>query len=259
MKKIQYLWHYIPLVIIAIALLIIYVEPWLGLLLLLMVWWLLLPMPIIAIIALIHSFKIGGTHKKAVIVFSGIIVLAFVMFFVVRIPLYRCSPDSMADHYNKKGPEIEELVTFAQSALDEGQTLDIDLESVIVSMFLSKAQREYADSLGMSLAAGAGMDEDEFKFIKKKLKSIRCISIDTRSPEYCDIGYRQVGLGLYSYRVYYSPMNAEQRQEALSDLQFIPYNDRVVFMFGGGAAGPQVFPKEVKEAFLQKHNVAVPE
>ena len=54
-------------------------------------------------------------------------------------------------------------------------------------------------------------------------------------------------------------MNEEQRQEALSDLQFIPYNDRVVFMFGGGAAGPQVFPKEVKEAFMQKHNVAVPE
>ena len=261
MKKIQYLWHYIPLIVIAIALLILYVDPWLGIWRLFMVWWLLLPMPIIAIIALIHSFKIGGTHKKAVVVFSGTIVLAFVMFFVVRIPMYRCSPDSMADHYNKKGPKIEELVTFAQSALDDGQTMRLAFEHGKVSMFhtTSKCHWGDADSLRTSLMAEVGLDEDEFQFIKKELKRVRCISIDTSSPECCDIGYKRVGMGIYSYRVFYYPMNEEQRQEALSDLHFIPYNDRVVFMFGGGAAGPQVFPKEVKEAFMQKHNVAVPE
>ena len=170
MKKIQYLWHYIPLIVIAIALLILYVDPWLGIWRLFMVWWLLLPMPIIAIIALIHSFKIGGTHKKAVVVFSGTIVLAFVMFFVVRIPMYRCSPDSMADHYNKKGSKIEELVTFAQSALDDGQTMRLEFEHGKVSMFhtTSKCHWGDADSLRTSLMAEVGLDEDEFQFIKKE-------------------------------------------------------------------------------------------
>lgn len=259
MKKNQYLWHFIPLVIIAIALLILYVEPWMGLWLLFMVWWLLLPMPIIAIIALIHSFKIGGTHKKAVVVFSGIIVLAFILFFVVRIPMYRCSPDSMADHYNKKGPEIEELVTFAQSALDEGQTMCLVFERGKVSMFhtTSKYHWRDADSL-RSLMAEVGLDEDEFQFIKKELKRVQCISIDTRSPDYCDVGYKRVAMGMFSYRIFYLPMNDEQREMALSNLHFIPYNERVVLMFGGGAVGPQVFPEEVKEAFMKEHNVTVP-
>ncbi len=260
MKKIQYLWHYIPLIVIAVALLIVYIDPWLGLWGLLMVWWLWLPMLILSIVAVIQSIKIGGAHEVAVIVLSSIIILAFIMFFVIRVPSYKWNPDIMADHYNENSPEIEELVTFTQSALDEGQTMYLEFEHGKVSMFHTESQSHWddADSLRTSLMAEVGLDEDEFQYIKNKLKSIQCISIDTRSPEYCEIGYKRVGLGMYSYGVFYSPMNDEQRQEALSDPQFIPYNDTVVFMFSGGAAGPQSFSKEIKDAFLQKHNSVTP-
>lgn len=217
-------------------------------------------MPVIAFIALIHSIKIGGAHETAIVVFSVILFLAFVLFFVARIPSYGCSPDLMAKHYNEKGPEIESLVAFTQSALDEGQTMWLEFEHGKVSMFHTTSECHWgdADSLRTSLMAEVGLDEDEFQFIKKELKRIRCISVDTSSPDYCDVGYKRVGMGMYTYRIFYSPMNDEQKEKALSDLQFIPYNERVVFMFGGGAIGAQTFSKEEKEAFIQKHNVPAP-
>ena len=250
MSKVRCWWHYIPLIVFSIALLIIYIDPWLGLWSLLTVWWLLLPIFILAIIALIQSIKIGGAHEVAIIVFSSIIFWALFFLFATRIPSYKCNPDSMADHYNEKRPEIEELVTFTQSALDEGQTMYLEFEHGKVSMFHTKAEKHWddADSLRTSLMAEVGLDDDEYQFIKNKLKSIQCISINICSPDYCEIGYKRVGLGMYSYRVFYLPMDEEQRQEALSDLQLIPYNDRVVFVFGGGATGPQTFSKELKNS-----------
>ena len=62
-----------------------------------------------------------------------------------------------------------------------------------------------------------GLDEEEFQSIKKRLKVIGCIQIETHFPEYCNIGYKRVWWGMY-----------------------------------GGAAGPDTFSKEVKEKFLKK-------
>lgn len=99
-----------------------------------------------------------------------------------------------------------------------------------------------------------GLDEEEFKSIKRQLKSLKCISIDTHFPDYCNIGYKRVGFGQYSYRIYLNPMNEEQRQNALTDGQLIPYNDTMVLMYGGGAVGPQSFSQQEKEDFLKKYS-----
>ncbi len=34
---------------------------------------------------------------------------------------------------------------------------------------------------------------------------------------------------------------------------YIPYNDKVIFEYMGGAIGPQYFPEGEKEEFLLKH------
>ena len=49
-------------------------------------------------------------------------------------------------------------------------------------------------------------------------------------------------------------MNEEQRQNALTDGQLIPYNDTMVLMYGGGAVGPQSFSQQEKEDFLKKYS-----
>ena len=48
-------------------------------------------------------------------------------------------------------------------------------------------------------------------------------------------------------------MNPEEKKEYDEDPMFIPYTDRVVFEYGGGAAGPQSFGEDIKEEFMKKH------
>ena len=64
-----------------------------------------------------------------------------------------------------------------------------------------------------------------------------------------------VGLGKYSYRIYNRSMNPEEKKEYDEDPMFIPYTDRVVFEYGGGAAGPQSFGEDIKEEFMKKHQL----
>lgn len=47
-------------------------------------------------------------------------------------------------------------------------------------------------------------------------------------------------------------VNAEEKKEYLEDPMFIPYTDKVLLMYGGGAIGPQSFGKEFKEEFMKK-------
>jgi hypothetical protein len=50
-------------------------------------------------------------------------------------------------------------------------------------------------------------------------------------------------------------MNPEEKKEYDEDPMFIPYTDRVVFEYGGGAAGPQSFGEDIKEEFMKKHQL----
>jgi hypothetical protein len=50
-------------------------------------------------------------------------------------------------------------------------------------------------------------------------------------------------------------MNPEEKKGYDEDPMFIPYTDRVVFEYGGGAAGPQSFGEDIKEEFMKKHQL----
>ena len=255
MKTDRYWWHYIPLSVLAIFLLILYLEPYGGIWLLMSMRWLVVAMVIWSIVAILRSLVvIGGSHKTAISIYTGVIVVAILGFLLLTVPAKKCNPDKMARHYEKQGAGIEELVAFTQAALNEGQTMLLEFEHGKVTSFHTAKNGGWnvSDSLKTVLMSEVGLDEEELQSIKKKLKDIGCIRIETHFPEYCNIGYKRVGMGMYLYRVYLSPMNDEQRQEALSDYHLIPYNDHVAFMFRGGAAGPDTFSKDVKEEFLKK-------
>ena len=50
-------------------------------------------------------------------------------------------------------------------------------------------------------------------------------------------------------------MTPEEKKRYMDDPMFIPYNDSVVFKYGGGAVGPQAFGSELKEDFMKRHPV----
>lgn len=157
----------------------------------------------------------------------------------------------MASHYDKNKVKMEELISFTQSALDEGRDMYLEFEHGKVSLLYASVYGPGNDTEKMK---AVGLDEEELKSIKRQLKSLRCISVDTHFPDYCDVGYKRVGFGQYSFRVYLNRMTEDQLHSVLSDGQFIPYDDTMVLMYGGGAVGPQSFSQQEKLDFLKKHS-----
>lgn len=247
--------HYIPLVIAAFFILVNYVDPYVGLWMTLSTFWLLITILVWLAFVLFRSWRIGGVHRIVIYCTFGIEFLALLLFFLIRIPAYQCDPDEMVTHYEKNRTGMEALIAYTQSAMDDGQKMYLEFEHGRVSMFHTSNMSHWddAEELKSEIMSEVGLNEEEFKSIKKQLKSIHCISIDTHFPDYCDIGFKRVGMGLYSYRLFLSPISDEMKQDALSDGHFIPYNETTLLMFGGGAAGPDTFGREIKEDFLRRH------
>ena len=260
----QYGLHFIPELALLAILIAFYRDPFIGLWLVLVLRWLVLGLILWLFIALGRIWKTRGAHK---IIFFGLLaidILVLLLLLLVRIPGYKCDPDEMVRHYEAERAEMEALVAFTRSAMDEGQSLflEFDHEKVVFFRTSKEDVKRYDEdededhvsaTRTQELMSGIGLDDEEFRRIKESLKQIKCISIETHYPEYCDIGYKRVALGGYYFRLYLNPMTDEQKQNALSCADLIPYNDTMVMMYAGGAAGPQVFPYEVKQDFLERH------
>lgn len=243
-------WHFLPQVVMALLLAAFMVDPWTSYWGLAMVWPLIPVLIVTSIIVLVKGIKKGGTHKKLVLGSFGIILLGVALLFLVRMPAYGCDPDKMAKHYEKTKDALEELAYFTKSTLNEGDDIMMDLQyGTEVRLFQNSA----GDDQELEAPSGRELVKEDFEPIKKRLKDVKCVSIYSHFPDYCDIGYKVVGFARYSYRLYLNPMTEEQRQDALTNAQIIPYNDKVSFLFEGGAAGAQSFSQEYKEEYLKNH------
>ena len=219
-SPLKHWWHYIPFLLLLPLLLAFYLDPWGGTVLL----FLFPPVTLVlasvlvawAVLVLIRSFKIGGLHKKLIVSLSVLSVLAVIFLVAVRIPAWDCDAEKLAKHYEQKKDAIEELVAYARTAFDEG-------ESPMV----------YVDG---TLKEDVGLDEEEMRTIRKLLKKSRCRHIQTFFPDYCEICYKTIVYGpVYGYRIYLAPMTEEQRQEVVDSPRLSPYSDRVALLLDGNA------------------------
>lgn len=92
-----------------------------------------------------------------------------------------------------------------------------------------------------SIIATIGWTEKTLHEIKKKLDAADCIAIHNGEPAV--IGFKRSGMGMYLYNVFDSDVLPEQRRFYNDSCRYILYNNRVVLEYGGGAAGPQCFPR----------------
>lgn len=251
----KHLLHYIPIAIVAFFILVNYLDPFVGLWVTVSLFWIIVPALVWLVFVLIRSWKIGGVHRIVVFCAFGLEILAFVMFFLIRIPAYGCDPDKMVAHYEKNKAGMEELIAFTKSALNDGQQMCLEFEWGKISMFhtSTKSHWDVDKKLKSEIMSELGLDNEEFNSIKSQLNSINCISVRTHFPVYCDIGFKRVGFGMYSFRLYLNPMSDEVKEEALLDGHFIPYNETTLLKYGGGAVGPDTFGRETKEDFLRRH------
>ncbi len=250
--------QYVSLVIITLTLVGFWLNdvlmPWVIVLL----FWMYIPAVIIAIISFFLSLRCNTEHKRILIGLHlvNITLFAFLLFY----PGNKCDADIMEAHYLKYGGRMEKLYKNVYDRLQPERGIEIEFEHGKVSMFHVTdttgkwnsnwdPSEEKTDSLLQQLE----LDRAFLKDLKKQLKSIGCISIlieaNPESPY--TIGFRRIGMGMYSYRIYRKPLSADVQKEFQEDdytsIVFSPY---VVFVYGGGAIGNQNFLG--KEEYLDK-------
>ncbi|MBR4437506.1 MAG: hypothetical protein IKS79_00180 [Bacteroidales bacterium] len=234
---------YIPFVVLLLLSYLPWKEPFIGFALYSIYWPLLVGIIIWAIIVLLISITKGGKHLKGILVALGLVVISYGLIYLVRIPSYNCDPDKMARHYEKVKGRMDELVYFTRQSLNDSVNVDINSKGDVCKV---------ENGNGTDSSLSPSISTDNAKTIRNLLKKTGCFYLETHFPDYCRLRYKDVGFGAYFYRIYLSPMTEEQKQNVISNDQLIPYSDRVVFEFGGGAVGPQSFDHEYKEYFLKK-------
>lgn len=77
--------------------------------------------------------------------------------------------------------------------------------------------------------------------IKFYLDRANCISVTNGEPT--NIGFQRSGLGMYFYNLFSFAISESLQKKYSDSCTYILYNKRVVLEYGGGAIGPQCFPK----------------
>lgn len=228
---------------------------------------LIIPIALVCVIAsiifMIKSRKLATTGQRVVFFWGIFNILLIVAYCVFELPNYRCNPDIMAEHYEKYAKEMDELVAYTDHALEDSAYIALEFECGEPSIFHVQAKKDSLascnwdeDAIGKhnSLMGVVGLTKEEFENIRERLDDMGCIGIRmTQGQKWAEIWFRRVGMGMYSFRIANVPMSQEEKKVCLDKGEFIPYSDKVVFEYGGGAIGSLYFPAGQKEEFLHKH------
>lgn len=215
-----------------------------------------------AIVIMIRSRKMANKSQKFFFAWGILNVVFFVAFFVLQRPIQQCNADIMAEHYEKHAKEMKDFISYLDHALDDSVAMRLEFEYGTVSMFHVAAKGDSlmsthwgdAEEKKDSLMSVVGLTQTEYDKIRDYLHSLGCIGVEisTMPNRTCTyIFFRRVGMGMYSFYLFDKPMSQEYKDYYMNAHSCVPYNDKVVFIYGGGAIGSDVFSG--KEDFLKKH------
>jgi hypothetical protein len=93
-----------------------------------------------------------------------------------------------------------------------------------------------------SIIQSLGWTQTTLTTIKSKLDKANCIGVVNGEPT--NISFHRIGFGMYSYDLFSGAVPVNLKSKYNDSCTHIFYNDKVVFEYGGGAIGPQCFPKQ---------------
>ncbi|MCD7899620.1 MAG: hypothetical protein LUH22_07030 [Bacteroides sp.] len=217
------------------------------------IWWLIIPCFILTISSFLDTLFIRKQARKILLPIHLLII--FTILFEIKIN--RCDADRMASHYDKHETGFTELIDYTRAAVNDSCRIKVEFESAGLSMFHTYTPpdntwdmnwNEEAKAAAPALMEKVGLEKEELNTIQRKLKKIGCIAIQIY-PGYTEIGYKRVGMGLYYYKIYTHPLTEEQITK-YDGYNTVYYRDNVMFAYGGGAIGSDVFIG--KKEFLEK-------
>ncbi|MBQ6725149.1 MAG: hypothetical protein IJQ89_01090 [Bacteroidales bacterium] len=217
---------------------------------------------VLFLIAFVKSCWFRTVWHKAMFGCGVATILFFVAYMILQNPETNCDPDIMAEHYEEHKSEMKELCAYMQSALADSTAVTLEFKHNRLKIFhvtlphVDDAIRFWDEEARYNREEQmrrAGLTEEEYDGIRKRLKSIGCIGIGSSrfDSDVTEIWFRRANMGMYSYYLFNRPMTDEEREEAFSDCAKIMYNDSTVFCHAGPAFGSDCFPQ--REKYLKKY------
>ena len=215
-----------------------------------------------AIVIMIRSRKMANKSQKFFLAWGILNVVFLIAYFVFRYPEQQCNADVMAEHYEKHANELDEFISYLDNALDDSVTMRLEFEFGKATMFHVAAKGDSlmfthwgdAEEKKDSLMSVVGLTPAEYDKLRDYLHSLGCIGVEisTMPDRACtDIFFRRVRMGMYRFCLFDKPMSQEDKDYYMNAYSCVPYSDKVVFIYGGGAIGSDIFSG--KDDFLKKH------
>ncbi|MDQ2769865.1 MAG: hypothetical protein M3Y54_05125 [Bacteroidota bacterium] len=199
------------------------------------------------------------------LIICGIGILLYTCFFLYLFIAFSGTLDTyhtkqeLIDNYTNRRAQIMELRSYFNSIVPNNKRVEIEFESdtklfrfgvspidpatreVIYPLFLEwdlKTSSSKVDSAITSI----GWTQQNLRTLKQKLDKADCIGIESGEPT--KIGWQRSGMGRYSYNVFERPISDSLKNQYKSSCTHIFYNNELVLEYGGGAIGPDCFPKD---------------
>ena len=195
-----------------------------------------------------YKKNLQGKIKLSLAILDIVLILSFIL---IRIPMVNCDVYKMAKKYEEIKYELESFTSYLDNHLERGILLEfnqIGVEKIVVK----DAGVYYKEDLNAeridSLCQLAGIDKKVFKYIKKELKNIDCISVNTLFSDACEIGYKRFLFGKYSFVLLTDDIRGETMKILSNDILYIPYDDKCLFKYEGGAFDSQLGWSEGEKA-----------
>lgn len=254
----------IPMLLITALLVLFWIDDFAGVMVAALFFWLFIPALIAAVYFMIKSRRLSNVSQKILFGLGIFNILFLITYCAVRVPMQRCDAETMAKHYEKHGEEMELLASYLDKALDDSACVHLEFENGKASIFHVSAKGDSllsqhwddAETKKDSLMNVVGLTLEEYHEIRNRLKDVGCIGITMYKPhlnEGVEINFRRIGMGMYSYILYNRPLTQEEKDHYMNNAMYIPYSEKTIFLYGGGAFGSQHFPDKEKEKFLRTH------
>ncbi|WP_214070247.1 hypothetical protein [Mucilaginibacter sp. dw_454] len=162
----------------------------------------------------------------------------------------------MIETFNDKKVEIYEVKSYAKQIAPKFENFDVEFDDdgtinrlQIIPVDTGKGSdltgASWYKDMGSkkldSLLVGLGITENKLNVLKEKLKAAHCISVKSGEPT--EIGFQRSGLGEYSFVVFDKPMSDSLKKQYSDSCLYRYVNSKLILEYGGGAVGPQCFPK----------------
>ena len=264
----------LPSILVTLGIVALWYEPFIALWMAVGFFWITLPVLLTAGAFFGLSLKMKTVGQKVIAFYGFFNILLLVAYLVVALPQQSCDADTMERHYRKHAADFDELCRYTIDALDDSCGITLEWEHGRLNRFgieshgqVDRFSNEEAIAKQDSLMQIVGLTHEEFDGIHQRVKKARCIGINVSystfenwhhtfypsAPHAATVLFRYVGFGRYDFLIKDSAFTDDEMDVIMNDLTLIPYNDRVIFQYGGGAIGPQTFDKDYRDKYIEKY------